>query len=709
VLETTQEYRNAIIAGTRRIVPLAVMDLIDPDIIYEDVTSSELVPYSNGNQLFDKNFEAVQLASLENNYWILDGSMALPPETETDTEVGAVFSPVAEDGTTDVYAELNLSNLGILQTASVHFTGHSTDGAAEDFTFTIYSGDTVAYTETVTGNRESVVEFSGFTVYNATKIRVDVTKWSFPGRRPRIVEIVPGLYIRLDGATLSQVDVLHETAFDNMRVPNGTATLEILNEDKRFNPFHKSSLFLSIESRQGFPISFGIKTPSGIEYLPLGVFYQQDGGWQTDAYGATIRFSLTDIIGLLKERTYEPPSTLPTTLSGWIQSIVSHLGENFIDKFTVDASISDTAIQTTAERLGTPICGDVLRHACMAAGAFFRADAATGYLRVSPLSDIEGARVSLDNMYTYPSNAANSEVADVTYKLDGDTTYTVMGTLSTSGNSLTVDNPFIHTQAQANEATKAILLSFGGFKFTVNGRGDMRSELGDIDTLETGFDREVAARRYKQQFKLGGGVMSRVPSEFIQAGGAVTFNNRVELTATSGTWTAPAGVEHIKLILVSGGQGGEDGAFGQWGAAGESGAGGQGGRAFAAGLAINPGQMFTYSIGQGGLHGEPGQATTFGPYTSDDGNIYEGGWGDIYTGYVYGLPGSSQFKGYYPPYVGKDGAPNTGAGGQGGGGGRAGIEYYNEETWSMHVSQYPREGGPGGRGGSGLVVIYYNT
>ena len=27
----------------------------------------------------------------------------------------------------------------------------------------------------------------------------------------------------------------------------------------------------------------GVETASGAEYLPLGVYYQQSGGWETDA------------------------------------------------------------------------------------------------------------------------------------------------------------------------------------------------------------------------------------------------------------------------------------------------------------------------------------------------------------------------------------------------------------------------------------------
>ena len=88
----------------------------------------------------------------------------------------------------------------------------------------------------------------------------------------------------------------------------------------------------------------GVETASGAEYLPLGVYYQQSGGWETDAYGLTIEFKLVDIIGLLADRDYNVPTTLPTTLSGWIASMVALLGENFTNCWAVDEPLGQIAL-----------------------------------------------------------------------------------------------------------------------------------------------------------------------------------------------------------------------------------------------------------------------------------------------------------------------------------------------------------------------------
>lgn len=59
------------------------------------------------------------------------------------------------------------------------------------------------------------------------------------------------------------------------------------------------------------------------------MYYQYGDGWKTSNNDMSIDWSLVDIVGLVAERTYLPPTTLPTTLEGWISSVVSQLGDNF--------------------------------------------------------------------------------------------------------------------------------------------------------------------------------------------------------------------------------------------------------------------------------------------------------------------------------------------------------------------------------------------
>ena len=522
--QASNAYAQAITAGYRRILPRALIDITDPDLVYDPVTSSGQSWVSVPQELCNKVFDTPTLyASLESERWTLDGSRALHPGMPNITGengfVGAVLSQDDKTFAVRPWVQLNVHNLGIMQACSVYFSQNECDGLGTDFTVEVMSGDTVGYRETVTGNTDASVYFEGFTVHDVTAIRVTFAKWSLPHRFVRMVEIVPGIYESWEADTLYSIDVMQEIAFNCMKTPYGTCSLQVHNKKKRFNPYNRSGLFQSIEERQGIQVSMGVETETGAEYLPLGVYYQQFGAWETDAYGLTIEFKLVDIIGLLADRDYNVPATLPTTLSGWIASMVALLGENFTNCWIVDEPLGQIVLTVnSADELKDMNCGNLLRYLCMAAQTAFRADAVTGKLRVFLPKRTDGVTIGADNMNSYPKNQPEDSIAQIKFRLadEDNTEYTVNGTLAAADKSLSISNPFIHTAAQADAAAQYILSWYGRTQFTVYGRGDMRCELGDVDSVWTGFDENASGRRFKQQFKIENGVMKNVPSYLLE-------------------------------------------------------------------------------------------------------------------------------------------------------------------------------------------------
>ena len=369
----TSEYARAITAGYRRILPRAIMDIVDPDIVYEAASASGQGRFSRPGQLHDKVFEAAKkYGTLEQDRFRLDGSFALYPDSpeELTEEHGFLGDALSrEDGTFDSppYVQLNVKNLGVMQACSVHFTGRDCDGLGEDFRLEVYSGNQTAYAKQVRGNRDRHVYFEGFTARDVTAIRVSFTRWSAPHRYVRLLEIVPGIYENWDADTLYSIDVLQETAPDCMSTPFGTCNLQVHNKNLRFNPYNRAGLFASIEERQGVEVAFGVETPGGTEFLPLGVYYQKSGGWETDAYGLTIAFKLVDIVGLLAERDFIPPDPLPVTLEGWLAALAAQLGENFKTRYTVEGALAGRALTADAAALKNMTCGTVLRYLSMRA------------------------------------------------------------------------------------------------------------------------------------------------------------------------------------------------------------------------------------------------------------------------------------------------------------------------------------------------------
>lgn len=702
MIKSGQAYHAAITRDARRVLLRAVIDIISPDIVFGAGETSGQIPWSKPEQLHDKVFgNPAKYATLERDRWALDGTWDLLPDDPTQTAgqmgyIGSVLSGADGTFSTPPWVELQFSSVSVLQACSVYFPGNDYDGLPEDFTVEVKQGGTAYHTRTYTGNTASSVSLEGFTVNNPDAIRVTVTKWSRPSRRMRVVEIVPGVYEEWDGGMIAEFNVKQQGNIAATALPYGTCTLKIDNLSRRFEPRSKNGIFQSIEERQGIDVSLGVRLADGTdEYKRLGIFYQYSGGWKTGDNGLTMQWNLVDIIGLLANREFLAPATLPTTLGGWIGALAAQLGVNFKDRWHVDPNYTALPVTVrTAEDVQGKKCGDILRWVCQATGTWPRADASTGDLTAEPLWS-EGNRVTLDNLNSYPTMKANGDVAALIFTLnDGTgTKYIVSGNATSSSETVSIDNPFIKTEAQALAAARLILSTYGGNVLDLTGRGDPSSEIGDVETVWLDESQATTARLTMQTFQFSGGVMQGCQSQLLQADGSFLYQGR-EVITTPGTWKAPAGKKSLRIILVGKGGDGTRGEDGSWHADGADGVDGLGGLVWAGTININDGQEFPVTFGED---------TTFGAYSSANGKRYENGYTDVASGDSFARTGVAKPRA---------GTGDGGAGGKGGEQGRRQKITWEDEGGFSHsywkIYSYPGVGADGAMGASGCAVVYYN-
>ena len=255
--------------------------------------------------------------------------------------------------------------------------------------------------------------------------------------------------------------------------------------------------------------------------------------------------------------------------------------------------------------------------------------------------------------------------------------------------------------------------------------------------------------------------MEKVVSSFVRAscefvagvgsgGGGNTFENYA-LVTSSGSWSIPAGVDTIRLILIGGGHGGQSGLKGQngnnsnGGTGGAAGSPGEGGRIYILTLTDVSGSL-AISIGTGGAGGAacsnekiPNEGTDGNPttvtyngkvYTSSAGSRSPSGVENIFTQTIYALPGSSgiaggnggngqegQSEAGWPSGAKTGGTPGNSvmglrsqtSGGAGGGasattdgsaGGNASAVHVQRQTSSEIFDYYSHTPGAGGNGAS---------
>nr|WP_300127973.1 hypothetical protein [uncultured Butyricicoccus sp.] len=742
MLKPSDAANRALTARRRQMTARATFDLRDPDAVVAGAQTNTNGKYSQIAQVYDAITEQndLKIGTLEKDRMQLDGSWALPPNNPADLAeeqmgwwCGTVSGADCGFAEPYPYLEITFTGLSVLQVFTLWFSQNAYDGYGVAFRLDVYSADTLAYTRTVTENTEYKVVLDKFAVYDPTRVRVTVMQWSRPYCYPRITDMFLGLFERWTGREIASLDVLTESTFTGLKLPYSTCDLRVYNRNHRFDPYAPDSIFQSIEERQAIPIDWGVYLPSGkIEWIPGGWYYQQSGGWEIK--GLTVKWSLVDIIGMLVKRNYSPPEVLPTTLSGWVASIVACLGVNLAERYVVDDDVKDLELTAEAEDVQDKTCGEVLRFACQATATWAHQDFATGFLHVSKRGYEAGANITGSNMPSWPVMEANDEIADITFKLDeGEVTFP--GTNTESDTSLTINNPFVHTTDDARRVVSNVLSQYGGRKFTIRSRGNPASETGDIDTVATAFGTSISARRYKHQLKLENGVMRNLPAYLIQTATDKRYDHKIILIG-AGKWQAPAGVTSLFIQLVGGGEGGGGGQAGYYVSASSDeenepifGEPGKGGLVYIRQIQINDSQVFEYNCGKGGVGGRgskmsndvysqplvpssgaSGTETTFGAYSSANGVQYEIGITDVDTGDFYGSSGEPGKQQQYPPINGKNAKINTGNGGNGGSSGQNGYWHVNRGggMYRVEIDKYSTDGADGGNGADGVIIVQYN-
>lgn len=744
MITTSDEYKLAIDAPTRRIVPKAVIDLSDPDLAVTSVTGDINSTYSFDSQITDKDsdYSGLVYATLEQNRWLLDGSLSImPDDPSTRTgEQGVLGDTLSDaDGVLGKAINIAISGVDTLQAVTVACTGMLVDGYATSMTLNIYSGNTLLYSSTEDTGVFHI--FRDFTVIQPTNVEIVIEKWSLPSRYFRLVEVLPGIIETWDGSVIYSMNVIQHADFSNLTIPYASASLEIDNTKKLFDPAEKNSLFLSVTARQPVPLYYGVELGSSFEYVPVGIFYQQNEGWQIANDGLTIRWDLIDIIGLLVDRKYEAPNSLPTKLVGWIESIIGQLDSTFTGHYYIDASIGNPSLTCQASDVEDITCGDLLRFLCQATNSYPISDPVTGYLDIKPLNNSPQRLTTLRTQSSLPGSQSNTDIAFLTFDIGG-VQYSVPGTEEISDKTVNIKNPFITTTMGAVSAAQLILTQYGGNVLNLTCRGDMSREVGDVETVEVYPNQTVAARILEQTLSLENGVMINQPLKMLQANGGQLYTDVIIITE-DGTYQTPAGVTEITLVLIGGGNGGDGGDggslyyFRKEKDDGQGGKAGKGGRVYSTPLTINDGQQFTVTIGRGGAGGVGGTATyrpqvydTSGTpgsdgtattvamgttFTSASGVYMNTGYVDLLTNSAYGVPGTDGMTGANNPSTPPVPKQYSGNGGGGGDGGRMGIYEMVKDPDAGWGPDYerpqeispPKNGAAGQRGADGCVLIFY--
>jgi hypothetical protein len=240
-----------------------------------------------------------------------------------------------------------------------------------------------------------------------------------------------------------------------------------------------------------------------------------------------------------------------------------------------------------------------------------------------------------------------------------------------SGNAIKVEKATLVSLVNANAVAER-LAEYYSHNERINNKIVIKREIpGDVVQISHPYGGEVTGCIESTDVTVSGRLAAQ---ESVLVGykpqniGEQEYYDTVEVLTKDGTWTVPESVKSLRVILIGGGQGGNEGKAGEnadtnsgmqsgtnGALGGEGGAGGMGGNILQKTLEVSAGQTFRVAIGAGGKGatynpdedstGAAGENSTFGELTSADGSAAIAGFFDLTSGLTYGKQGDKGYSG----------------------------------------------------------------
>lgn len=476
--------------GKRIITTPSVLELTisvtDPEAQADASTSSNGEEiYSHADQLADGLTKAEhRYAALEHNFWRLDGSFELLPDSAPYDDNGYVGSGLSgEDGTFAASPTITISFSKVYTTYLEGITiawGVAYEGEhADTFTITAYNGETVVAEKTVTGNTDSVsVVLMEATNYDSIKIFVE--KWSHPSRRARIQSIMIGIQHTYTKSTIKEYT--HKMAADllSAELPTVEVSFQVSNLDFLYDPDNESGMSKYLMSRQKVDVQYGYEIDGAVEKIPAAVVFLDE--WESPRDGIHASFTARSLLSFMDEKyTGTSSGTLYQIATAALTQADLPIQSNGNVRWILDESMKSVSAPTGADLSDNSIA-EVLQLCANAACCVMWQDR-TGVLHIAPYSaGTAGYAITTGNEYGYPETSLSKPLKSVNIN-DGDYILSV----SETGVEQPVNNSLISTTQAPTVAAwvRDILLN----RQTLAGewRADPKTDALDTVTVDTPF------------------------------------------------------------------------------------------------------------------------------------------------------------------------------------------------------------------------------
>lgn len=303
------------------------------------VVVTDEAEFSKKAQIADNIYQSWKWATLEQDYWKLDGSFSIPPKVaETGYQIGWWSDEISDaNGDFSVPQELTItfdtthSSIGI----TIDFDRLAYE-YAKDFDIIYYDdADNILHTENVTDNTDGRYILTQ-NVSDYKKIKISITSTSNPLRRARIFEIDFGIIYTYGNTDIINMNMLEELEPTSGNLASNEFKFTLDNQSQLFNILNPTGIYSYLQRKQTIRPAIGLYNDDAgfTEYVNLGVYYLQE--WKDNSESLDVIFTARDVLQLLSESIYKTSVYGTQSLTDIIDDIMASAG---ITQYEVDSAL----------------------------------------------------------------------------------------------------------------------------------------------------------------------------------------------------------------------------------------------------------------------------------------------------------------------------------------------------------------------------------
>ena len=259
------------------------------------LTANDKQTFCTLDELQEENVNEVKYATLEKNYFNLDGSKVLLDYTSRATGTG-LWSKSMSDSKglfqTPPTLVINFSQSHSSNGLTFQF---SEDNYCSDLNIKYYNGSTLIKDLNFTPNKSTY--FCSEIVENYNKIVITFKKTNNPYRYLKLINIIYGQNRVFEPSEITSANILEEIDPLSNEISINTLEFSIFSRDESFNMLNPKGIYKLLQSRQMFKV---YEMNDGIE-MDMGTFYLDEWKNETEAIS---NMKAIDLIGLLDKTTY---------------------------------------------------------------------------------------------------------------------------------------------------------------------------------------------------------------------------------------------------------------------------------------------------------------------------------------------------------------------------------------------------------------------